>query len=406
MDSLINAAARLLSAGDPLAALNRVALRDDPDALALRGIALAQLGDLATGRELLARAAVGFSPDRPVARARCIVASAEVALASRELGFAASDLETASETLSARGDRFNAVYGRLLLVRRSLILGDIDGAGTALEALDTAGAPAALRAVAHLVAAHIEVRRVRIGAAEAAFDSARDAAADAGVRALVAEVNRARAVLDAAAGRLAGDDGDRPVTLRDIPAVLNQGRLVIDGCRRAVRHGDRIVSLVRRPVLFALARELALAGAAGATRDALVARVFAARATNESLRARLRVETSRLRKVVAGLATVAATATGFALRPVGGEPAVVLLPPVDGNNPAIMALLADGEAWSSSALALALGSSQRTVQRALAELEADGRVRHHGDGPRRRWTTRSTEVIATALLLPQTVPGR
>lgn len=117
MDSLITAAARALAAGDPFGALNRVALRDDAPALALRGIAMAQLGDLARAKLLLRRAARAFGAREAVARARCIVAEAEVALASRDLGWPAKTLDTACATLEAHGDHVNAAHARYLSIQ-------------------------------------------------------------------------------------------------------------------------------------------------------------------------------------------------------------------------------------------------------------------------------------------------
>ncbi|HEU5194094.1 MAG TPA: helix-turn-helix domain-containing protein, partial [Methylomirabilota bacterium] len=87
MDTLIAAAAHALAAGDPLGALKRIALRDDAPALALRGIAMAQLGDFVRAKRLLRRAARTFPPSEAVARARCVVAEAEIALVSRDLGW-------------------------------------------------------------------------------------------------------------------------------------------------------------------------------------------------------------------------------------------------------------------------------------------------------------------------------
>src|SRR5919199_1472749 len=138
MDSLITAAARALAAGDPLGALKRVALRDDPPALALRGIAMAQLGDLARAKALLRAAARAFGPREIVSRARCVVAEAEVAFASRDLGWSAKALDAARATLETHGDRVNAAYARHLEVRRLLLLGRIDEAGRALARLDPA----------------------------------------------------------------------------------------------------------------------------------------------------------------------------------------------------------------------------------------------------------------------------
>ena len=108
MDSMIAAAAQALAAGNPLGALDRVALRDDAPALALRGIAMAQLGDLVRARALVKRAQRAFAPREVLARARCVVAEAEIALASRELGWPVKALETARVTLEHHGDRVNA----------------------------------------------------------------------------------------------------------------------------------------------------------------------------------------------------------------------------------------------------------------------------------------------------------
>src|SRR3989441_3218348 len=141
MDSMITAAARALMAGDPLGALKRVALRDDAPALALRGIAMAQLGDLVRAKLLLRRAARGFGPKEAVARARCVVAEAEVALASRDLGWPATALDAARATLEAHGDRVNAAHARYLGVRRLLLIGRLDEVEHALAELDPAPFP-------------------------------------------------------------------------------------------------------------------------------------------------------------------------------------------------------------------------------------------------------------------------
>src|SRR4030095_1684155 len=126
MDSLITAAARALVAGDPLGALKGVALRDDAPALALRGIAMAQLGDFRRAKTLLRRAAHAFGPHEVVARARCVVAEAEVALASRDLGWPAKALDAARATLEAQGDRANATHARHIEIRRLLLIGRIE----------------------------------------------------------------------------------------------------------------------------------------------------------------------------------------------------------------------------------------------------------------------------------------
>src|SRR5262249_25262345 len=146
MDSLITAAARALAAGDPLGALNRVALRDDAAALALRGIAMAQLGDLGRAKALLRRAARAFGPREAVARARCVVAEAEIALVSRDLSEIADGLDAARAVLAAHGDAVNAAHARHLEIRRLLLIGRLDEAERALAGLDPAPLPPALRA--------------------------------------------------------------------------------------------------------------------------------------------------------------------------------------------------------------------------------------------------------------------
>src|SRR4029079_19367413 len=117
MDALIAAGARALAAGDALGALKRIALRDDPPALALRGIAMAQLGDLVRAKMLLRSAARAFGPREAVSRARCILAEAEVALVSRDLAWPAKALDAARVTLEEHGDVVNVAHARYLEVR-------------------------------------------------------------------------------------------------------------------------------------------------------------------------------------------------------------------------------------------------------------------------------------------------
>src|SRR5688500_9162570 len=195
MDLLIAAAARALAAGDPLGALKRIALRDDAPALALRGIAMAQLGDLVRARALVRRAARAFGPKETVARARCVVAEAEIAIDTRDLGFPAKALDAARATLQAHGDPVNAAYARYLEVRRLLLIGRIGEAERALAALDPAPLPAASRAAHELVVAGIAIRRLRTQPARAALARARRAAHHARIPALTAEVESADLVL-------------------------------------------------------------------------------------------------------------------------------------------------------------------------------------------------------------------
>ncbi|HEV8609461.1 MAG TPA: helix-turn-helix domain-containing protein [Thermoanaerobaculia bacterium] len=407
MDSLITAAARALAAGDPLGALKRVALRDDAPALALRGIAMAQLGDLVRAKALLRRAARAFGPREAVARARCVVAESEVALVSRDLGWPAKALDAARATLEARGDRVNAAYARYLEGRRLLLIGRIDEAERALARLDPAPLPPASRAAYELVVAGIAIRRLRTKPAAAALARAERAAHHARIPALTAEVESARLVLKTPAARLIASGGERLLVLEEVEALLASKAFVVDACRFVVRHGSQIVSLAKRPVLFALARALGEAWPADVPRDTLVARAFGAKLADESHRARLRVEVGRLRAMLRTLADVSATKRGFALAPRSAREVVVLARPLEDHadeHGAVLALLADGESWSSSAVALALGTSQRTVQRAFGALEAAGTVQSVGRGRARRWMTPPVPGFTTTLLLPAPLP--
>lgn len=403
-DPLITAAARALAAGDPLGALNRVALRDDAPALALRGIAMAQLGDLVRAKALVRRAARAFGPKEAAARARCVVAEAEIALASRDLGWPAKALDAARATLEAHGDRLNAAYARYLEARRLLLVGRLAEAEGTLAALDPAPFPPASRAAHELVVAGIAIRRLQTRTARAALARAERAARRAAIPALTAEVESASLVLNTPAARLIARGEERLLLLEEVEALLASGALVVDACRHVVRNASRVVSLARRPVLFALARALGEAWPGDVPRGTLLARAFGARLVNESHRARLRVEVGRLRTVLRTLAGVSATTRGFALVPRGAREVVVLARPVEEEHATVLALLADGEAWSSSALALALGASQRTVQRALDPLAAAGKVQSFGRGRARRWMTPPVPGFTTALLLPVPLP--
>ncbi|ABK08745.1 MULTISPECIES: hypothetical protein [Burkholderia] len=405
MDSLITAAARALATGDALGALNRVALRDDAPALALRGIALAQLGDFDRARALVRAAARAFGAKETVARARCVVAEAEIALASRDLRWPTRALDAACATLDTHGDRANAAHARYLGVRRLLLIGQLDEAERLLAYLDPVPLPPASRATHELIAAGIAMRRLRTHAARTALDRARTAARAAGIAALTAEVDTAARVLDAPAARLIARGTSRLVPLDEVETLFESNALVVDACRHTVRDARTTVSLARRPVLFVLARALGEAWPADVSRNALVAAAFRAKQADESHRARLRVEIGRLRAVLRPLANVVATPRGFALEPLGVRETVVLARPVDDRHAAVLALLADGEAWSSSALALALGASQRTVQRALDALAETGKVQALGRGRARRWLTPPLPGFATTLLLPVALPG-
>ena len=405
MDSMIIAAARALAGGDPLGALNRVALRDDPPALALRGIAMAQLGDLDRAKALLKSAARAFGPREAVARARCIVAEAEIALVSRDLAWPVKALAAAGATLEAHGDHLNAAHARTLAIRRLLLIGQLDEAARMLAEVAPSTLPPPLRAAQELAAAGIAIRRLHTRPAREAFERADKAARQAGIPALVREIEDAATVLENPAARLIARGEERPLLPDDVEALFATQTLVIDACRHVVRRGETIVSLATRPILFALLRALAEAFPDDVSRASLLLRAFRARHADESHRARLRVEMGRLRAELAPFAEINATPSGFVLMPREGLAVAVLAPPRDEPHADVLALFADGEAWSSSALAIALGTSPRTVQRALEQLAAAGKVQPVGRGRTQRWLTPTPGAFSTFLLLPGPLPG-
>lgn len=405
MDSLIAAAGRALAAGDTLGALKRVALRDDPPALALRGIAMAQLGEYPRARELLKRAARGFGAREVLSRARCIVAEGEVSLAMRELGTSPRALQQAAAVLTARADHANALLAQLIMARRLLLLGRLDEAAASLARIDASGLPPSLAAVADLARAEVALRSLQTAPAKAALDRAFEAACHARVPALLAEVAGLRTVLDGSAARRIRAGQEQPLRLDEVEALLASDALVVDACRRGLWADAHWHSLARRPVLFELLRVLAEEGPGDVERNTLIARVFRTKRPDETHRARLRVEMGRLRALVASLADIYATARGFALVPREARRVVVLAPPIDGERGSLLALLADGAAWSTSGLALALGRSQRTVQRAMAKLEEEGQVRSIGRARSQRWLSQPLVGFTTILLLPATLPA-
>lgn len=404
MDSMITAAARALAMGDPLGALKRIALRNDAPALALRGIAMAQLGEFPKAKALLLRAARSFPPRERIARARCVVAEAEVALASRELGWPQRALDTARATLEEHGDRANAAHARYLQVRRLLLIGRVQEAEHELGGIDPS-LPPALRAAHELVTAEIAMRQLRTKAARAALARAGRAAGEAQIPALSAEVERAGAALSVPTARRIAGGQERPLLLHEVESLFTSKALIVDACRNQLRQNGTVVSLAGRPVLFTIARALAVEWPGDVPRDELVYRAFGSAIADESHRVRLRVEIGRLRRAVRVFANVGATKRGFALEPRRAREVVVLAPPVEGEHTAVLAFLVDGEAWSSSALALALGTSQRTVQRALDALAIESRVQSFGRGRARRWTSPPVPGFTPTLLLPLALPG-
>lgn len=405
MDSLITAAAEALAAGDPLRALKRVALREDAPALALRGIAMAQLGDLVRGRALLKKAWRAFGPNEAVARARCLVAEAEIAVASRDLRWPPKKLEAARVTLEAHGDRLNAAHAQYLEIRRLLLIGRLGEAERLLGTLDPSTLPPAARTAHELMVAGIAMRRLRSRPARAALARAKRAASEARIPALMAEVDQAALVLREPVARLVTHGVDRLLGLDEVEGLLASTALVVDACRFVVRRARSTVSLITRPVLFALARALGEAWPDDVPRDVLLSRAFGARMVDDSHRARLRVEVGRLRAALRTLAGIKATPRGFVLDPRRARIVVVLARPIEEEHASLLAFLTDGESWSSSALALAVGASQRTVQRALDALAAGGKVQAFGLGRARRWTTPPMPGFATPLLLPAPLPS-
>jgi hypothetical protein len=400
LDSLITAAARALALGDPLGALKRIALREDAPALALRGTAMAQLGDLERARALLRRAARSYGAREAVSRARCIVAEAEVALASRDLCWSAKALSSARLTLEQHGDHANAVYARYLEIRRLLLIGRVSEAEHRLSQLEAHALPPPLRAIHELITAGIAIRRLHASSAAKALTRAARAADQAGIVALTAEIEAVSMALTRPAARLIGRGSERVLRLAEVESLLSSRTLVVDACRFRVQQAGTVIALATRPVLFTLARLLAAEWPSDVSREILVAQAFRARRLDETYRARLRVEIGRLRKLLRPVADVVATARGFAILPRRARKIMVLARPMEDEHAAVLALLADGESWSSSALALALGASARTVQRSLESLAGAGKVQAVGRGRARRWMTPPMPAITTTLLLP------
>ena len=399
MDSILNAAALALSKGDLLGALNRIALRADPEALALRGVAMAQLGELSRARELLRAAAKAFAPSETVARARCVLAEAEIALVSRDLTWPVEFLEAARQTLVDRGDLSNAAHAAIVAARRHLLLGHLDWAAETVATLDPLPLPPALAAGRDMVLAGIAIRRLRAAAAQSTLARAESAAHRSGIKALIGEVAAAQRSLHEPVALLNTLGSIRALVLADVETLLASDVLVVDASRNACRHGGKVIPLSSRPVLMAIAIGLAEAWPGTAKREALLSKAFGARHADESHRVRLRVEVARLRKLLAPLARIVAADGGFRLMPAAPDVAI-LTHPMSGHEAQIMALLADGELWSSSALAMVLGLSTRSVQRSLQSLQEAGKIQPIGRGRSLRWTVLAAPGFPTALLMP------
>jgi len=401
VDSLLKAAAQALEVGDVLGALKWVALRTDAAGLAIRGVALARLGKRDRARELLRSAAKAFGAAVPLGRARCLLADAEIALASRDLRGVDAALARVGRDLRTLGDPINALHADCLAARSLLLRGRLREARAALNALHLRHASPSLRAEIQLAWVELHVRTPNASAARAALAEADRAARAARIPAISAEVRAARALLEAPAGRLIRAGKEHLLGLDQVERLQRMPRgLLIDTRESTVSAGLLRISLQGRPVLFGLGRALAEAWPGEVTRRELLSRVFAVTRANDTHRARLRVEMARLRRALAQVATIAATPAGFRLDPLGEEQVSVLSPVSESAHPQVLTLLADGEAWSSSALASALGMNQRTVQRSLLALELAGQTRSTGRARAKRWLLAPPNQFATPLLLP------
>jgi hypothetical protein len=333
-----------------------------------------------------------------------VVAEAEIALVSRDLSWPVKALAAARATLEKHGDLANAAHAGHIEARRLLLVGRVDEAERTLAELNASPLPPASQVVRELVVAGIAIRRLKTKDARAALDLAAKAARQAGIPALAAEVDSANLILNTPAARLIARGSEHPLLLGEVERLATSTALVLDTFHHLVRRRGVAVSLGTRPVLFALARLLAQAWPADVSREALISGAFQAKHVDESHRARLRVEIGRLRTQLKPLAGISATKQGFVLAPRKTRDVIVLARPVEEKHAAVLAFLADGEPWSSSALALALGMSPRTMQRALDELARSSKVQSYGRGRARRWMTPPIPGFPTGLLLPAPLP--
>jgi hypothetical protein len=395
MDAGITAAARALDAGDVISALCFVAARSDASALALRGIAMARLGELPAARAALLRAARAFGSDAH-ACARCTVARAEVELAMRRLAHP-TDLTVAIAALDHAGDRRNAAWARLVEARRAIVLGQLDAAERWLSQVPDRELPPVVLAVRALAELEVALRRLDGPRARAAVVRAEALARVTLLEGLQAEIAEAAHALDQVVARVRSPAGIHDARLEDLAPLSASGALVVDACQRRLSRGTDTCDLRTRPLPFALLRALGEAHPGDVPRDALSRVLFDTRRPDESHRVRLRVEVGRARKLVRGLCGIVATEHGFRLEV---ERHVVVISPLDASEGAdVLALVeSGGDAWTAASLAAALGCGVRRVQRVLKELSSAGRVTSHGSGPARRWT--APPRIASHLLLP------
>ncbi|WP_236517164.1 helix-turn-helix domain-containing protein [Sandaracinus amylolyticus] len=395
-DALLEGA-RALARGDALRALG-VAGRDESAlGLTLRGIAYAQLGDLALAREALARATERAPDPHTLARARA--AMVEVALAAGDPKRAADEAIACASALEQLGDRRNAAMQRLVLARAEVLRGRLNEARGVVEDVLSREQPADLRAVAWLARAEIAMRALAASESRDALEHARSALEIAPHELLSRALVSLERELSAPVARVVRGGVGSDADLFAIEALSGGEVLLVDACRRVVIGARLIVRLGRRPVLFALLAALARAWPDPIARDELASSAFEVRRVNPSHRARLRVEIGRLRKAMHGLAAEPiATKEGYVLS--SQREVVVLSPPGDDDEGARIALvLGDGASWSARELATHTGLSIRTVQRALASLVESGRAVRSGRGARVRYTRPGTPIASRMLLL-------
>jgi len=388
-------AGRALARGDALRALGLVGRAEDALGLTLRGIAYAQLGELALARTSLDGAAK-LARD-PLLRARVEAARVEIAMSDGDPAPAARAARASADALGLLGDVRNAAMQRLVLARAEVLLGRLAAARQVVDdVLKQAKLPEDVRAVACLAQAEIAIRAVAPTEARAALTRARRALDTAPNELLARALVALEAELSRPLARLEQRGALRDSDLFGIEAAYSGEFFLVDGCRRLVAAGRVSLPLARRPVLFALLLVLARAWPSDVARDDLAARAFQTKRVNASHRARLRVEIGRLRKVLEGLGEPVATADGYVLTT--ARDVAVLLPPSDDDTSRLALLLGDGAWWTAQALAEHAGVSKRTAQRALSALaESGGAVR--AGGPKDLRYARPGAPIASRMLL-------
>jgi len=401
VDAPLTAAARALALGDALSALKWLGLRTDAAARAMRGAALSQLGEFARAKAQLRAALRALGPGDGLLRARCLAAEAEIALSLGDLHWSAEPVARAVAELEAAGDSRNAAYLQLVAARAALRLGRPEDAERLLRHAKLAPAAPLERTFAELVRVELAAKRGDPDVLTAALASASAAADRAAIPALVSEVARIRDHYEGPTAVITSRGKARTASFCEVCALGRSADVVIDGGGREVRSSGDCISFARRPVLFELLRILAEAWPEAVSRDLLIKRAFGARRLNESHRIRLRVEVGRLRKFVRRRLAVIAKEPGYAL--FANHEVALVMPLEESPASRVLSLMHGGEPWSASSLALALGVSERTVQRSLGELQSAGKVGATGNGRGRRWV-RLFE-IPTDLLLPRSSPA-